>query len=103
MRNGMCLLAAAGLMATGSLTACGNDVIGSRTPKIGVILPDSTTSKRWEQVDRKYLQATFDAAGIAYDIQNADGDKVRFASIADGMIENGVTALMIVNLDSISG
>ncbi len=104
MRNGMCLLAAVGLLATGSMTACGSDdMIGSRTPKVGVILPDSTPSKRWEQVDRKYLQAAFDAAGIASDIQSAGGDRVRFATIADGMIGNGVTALMIVNLDSISG
>jgi D-xylose transport system substrate-binding protein len=102
MRNGIIILAV-GLLATGGLTACDAETEAPRTPKIGVILPDSTTSKRWEQADRKYLKAAFDTAGIASDIQNAEGDKNRFRSIADEMIADGVTVLMIVNLDSISG
>jgi D-xylose transport system substrate-binding protein len=103
MRNGIVILAAVGLLATGGLAACDAEADAPRTPKIGVILPDSTTSKRWEQADRKYLKAAFDSAGIASDIQNAQGDKNRFRSIADQMISDGVTVLMIVNLDSISG
>jgi D-xylose transport system substrate-binding protein len=73
------------------------------TPKIGVILPDGKSSARWETADRAYLTAAFKAAGVSYDIQNAQNDKRQFQTIADQMITNGVTVLMIVNLDSGTG
>jgi D-xylose transport system substrate-binding protein len=106
MRKGICLLAAAGLLATGALTACNKESGGgggTTTPKIGVILPDSASSSRWETNDRKYLEAAFRAAGVQFDIQNAQGDKAAFQTIAEQMITGGVTVLMIVNLDSGTG
>ncbi|WBB66457.1 sugar ABC transporter substrate-binding protein [Micromonospora sp. WMMD812] len=108
MRKGLLTFAAVGLLATGSMAACGDDSGGSeagadKTPKIGVILPDSKSSARWEGADRKFLEEAFKAAGVQYDIQNAQGDKTAFQTIADQMITNGVTALMIVNLDSGTG
>ena len=51
-----------------------------------MILPDSASSARWETADRKYLEAAFKAAGVEYDIQNAQGDKTAFQTIADQMI-----------------
>ena len=68
-----------------------------------MILPDSKSSARWETADRKYLEAAFKAAGVEYDIQNAQGDKTQFQTIADQMITSGVNVLMIVNLDSGTG
>jgi D-xylose transport system substrate-binding protein len=108
MRKGFLAVGAVGLLALGSVTACGNesggDQAGSeKTPKIGVILPDSKSSARWEGADRKFLEEAFKAAGVDYDIQNAQGDKTQFQTIADQMITSGVTALMIVNLDSGTG
>jgi D-xylose transport system substrate-binding protein len=106
MRKSICLLAAVGLMAFGALTACGEDAgsgTTTKTPKIGVILPDSASSARWETADRKYLEAAFKAAGVQFDIQNAQNDKTAFQTIADQMITGGVTVLMIVNLDSGTG
>jgi len=106
MRKSISLLAAAGLLAFGGLTACGTDpgtTTSTKTPKIGVILPDSASSARWETADRKYLEAAFKAAGVQYDIQNAQNDKTAFQTIADQMITGGVTVLMIVNLDSGTG
>jgi D-xylose transport system substrate-binding protein len=103
MRNGIRALAVAGLLAGGVLTACTTDGGSGRTPRIGVILPDSATSNRWEQADRRYLKEAFDAAGVQSDIQNAQGDKSQFQTIADQMITNGATVLMIVNLDSGTG
>ncbi|MFI5846016.1 sugar ABC transporter substrate-binding protein [Catenuloplanes sp. NPDC051500] len=105
MRRVLTTLAAAGL-AAGALTACGGDSSGggeSRAAKIAVILPDSASSNRWETADRRYLEAAFKAAGVAYDIQNAQGDKNAFQTIADQQITNGATVLMIVNLDSGTG
>jgi D-xylose transport system substrate-binding protein len=68
--------------------------------KVGVILPDTASSKRWENNDRPLLQAAFEAAGVESDIQNAQGDKAKFATIADQMLSGGATVLLIVNLDS---
>jgi len=68
--------------------------------KVGVILPDAASSARWETADRKFLGEAFEKAGVEYDIQNANGDKAKFATIADQMINGGVTVLMLTNLDS---
>jgi D-xylose transport system substrate-binding protein len=99
------LVMTAGLLALGGLAACGKqgDTPAAKKPKIGVILPDSKSSARWETADRKYLKAAFEAAGVDYDIQNAQNDKSAFQTIADQMITNGATVLMIVNLDSGTG
>jgi D-xylose transport system substrate-binding protein len=109
-------LVAVGALAFGALAACGSDSDGGDTGsagdnsessapsgKVGVILPDTTTSPRWEANDRPSLEAAFKAAGVDYDIQNANGDVDKFGTICDNMITQGVTVLMIVNLDSDSG
>ncbi|HWG92854.1 MAG TPA: substrate-binding domain-containing protein [Mycobacteriales bacterium] len=96
------------------LAACGDDSGSSGTDTasgsgegdggtVGVILPDATTSPRWESADRPFLQAAFDEAGIEADIQNAGGDVSTFGTLCDGMINKGVAVLMITNLDSESG
>ncbi len=69
-------------------------------PKVGVILPDTASSARWEGADRPLLTQAFKAAGVDSDIQNANGDKAKFGTIADQMLNEGVNALLIVNLDS---
>ncbi|WP_433468117.1 sugar ABC transporter substrate-binding protein [Spirillospora sp. CA-128828] len=87
-----------------SLTACGddgsNDAGGSAKGKVGVILPDTTSSVRYESFDRPYLEQAFKAAGVAYDIQNAEGSTQRFQTIADQMLTSGATVLILDGLDS---
>ncbi|MDT5032566.1 MAG: D-xylose transport system substrate-binding protein [Actinoplanes sp.] len=112
MRKGLFALAAVGLLTTG-LAACGNGKTATGTGsgsgstasagKVGIILPDTKSSQRWGTDDPKFLKAAFDAAGVPVDIQNAQGDKTQFLTIADGMISSGVKVLIIVNLDSGSG
>ena len=51
-----------------------------------MILPDTKSSVRWETADRPFLAEAFKAAGVDYDIQNAEGDKAKMATIADQMI-----------------
>ena len=104
-----------GMLATAAtltliLAACGGDDEGggtaggqTETPKVGVILPDTKSSARWETADKPLLEAAFKAAGVEYDIQNAQGDKTQFQTIADQMITGGANVLMIVNLDSGTG
>ncbi len=103
------------LGAAMALTACGSDdgdtgsdagdsgSGGDAAGKIGVILPDTESSVRWESADRPALTAAFEEAGVEFDIQNAEGDAERMTQIADSMIGDGVTVLAIVNLDSESG
>jgi len=105
-------LAAVGALCTLALTACGgsDSSTASGSPSggaskgtVGVILPDATTSPRWENNDRPSLDAAFKAAGVGSDIQNAGGDTAKFGTICDSMINEGVKVLMIVNLDPESG
>ena len=111
LKRTACLAAIAAMVVTG-LTACGgnNDKNGGGSgttakvkAKVGIILPDTKSSVRWESFDRPLLTAAFKQAGIPADIQNAEGDKQRMQTIADQMITSGVTILAIVNLDSNSG
>jgi D-xylose transport system substrate-binding protein len=94
---GALALAACG---TGSGTASSNVTL---PPRVGVILPDTSSSIRWETADRPLLQAGFDAAGIASDIQNANGDVAKFITLANTMISEGAKVLVIANLDAVSG
>ncbi|MEV4636375.1 substrate-binding domain-containing protein [Actinoplanes sp. NPDC049548] len=102
MRKGSAFLAAMGLLVTGGVAACGGPD-DSAVGRVGVILPDTKTSARWATADLPYLREAFAAAGVQADIQNAQGDKGQFQTIADGMISAGVKVLMIVNLDSGTG
>jgi D-xylose transport system substrate-binding protein len=115
---GLTAITAAGLLG---LAACGSSssseatssaaggggssssAAGGGGAQVGVILPDTQSSQRWESFDKPYLQQAFDAAGIKADIQNALNDKNKFATIADSMIQEGVKVLIITNLDSASG
>jgi D-xylose transport system substrate-binding protein len=99
-------LATAGLLTLGSLAACNDDknaAAGRNGTKVGIILPDTSTSQRWGSDDPKLLKAAFDAAEVPVDIQNAQGDADTFERIADQMIASGAKVLMLVSLDAVSG
>jgi len=113
MRKATLALAMVGLLTAASLTACtdkdsagdtgkgaGKPGAGAGTGKIGVIMPDKKSAKRWSTDDPKYLQAAFDAAGVPVEIKNAEGDKAKFVQIADQMISDGARILIMANLDS---
>jgi D-xylose transport system substrate-binding protein len=73
------------------------------TAKVGVILPDTTSSTRYQLYDAPLLKKAFDAAGIQSDIQNAQGDTTKFQSIAQSMIGEGVKVLIIDSIDQTTG
>ena len=78
-------------------------VVKAANADIAVLLPDSKSSARWENDDRKFLSAAFDAAGVTYSIVNAEGDAAQQATLADAAITNGAKVILLVNLDSGSG
>lgn len=74
--------------------------------KIAVLLPDSASSPRWENDDRRYFEQAFTEAGLTEDqfvILNAEGDASTMQTQAEQAITDGATVLLMVNLDSGSG
>src|SRR5499426_3563460 len=74
--------------------------------KVGVLLPDTTTSTRYVQYDAPYLKQAFEAAGLSSDqftIQNAQGSASTMQTQADAMISGGASVLLVDPLDPGSG
>jgi D-xylose transport system substrate-binding protein len=115
MRRTTLALLAAGVGVSLALTACGANETPSSQPggttggsapapsggtKVGVILPETATSARWEGFDAPMLKAALQAEGLDADIQNAQGDVQKFSTLADGMINSGVKVLIIAAINS---
>lgn len=79
------------------------DTSAQASGKVGVILPDTTSSTRYELYDAPLLTEALTNAGIEADVQNAQGDKNKFTSIAQSMIGQGVDVLIIDSIDAASG
>jgi D-xylose transport system substrate-binding protein len=62
-----------------------------------VILPDASSSPRWENNDRPYLQDGLESAGFEVDIQNAQGDTNKYATIADQQLSKGCGVMVLVD------
>ena len=67
---------------------------------IWVLLPDSASSARWETDDRRFFEEAFDAAGVEYNIVNAEGDASTQQTQAEQAITAGAGVILMVNLDS---
>ncbi|MEA2685038.1 MAG: D-xylose transport system substrate-binding protein, partial [Actinomycetota bacterium] len=73
---------------------------------ISVLLPDTTTSARYESFDRPYLTKAFEAAGLSssdFKIDNAQGSAATMQTQAEAAITQGATVLLVDALDSGSG
>ncbi len=89
--------------SSSSSSSSGSKPAAAKAGSVGVLLPDSKSSVRWETVDRPFLTKAFGDAGVKVDIQNAEGDKSTQQQQAEQMITNGAKVLLLVNLDSGSG
>ena len=73
---------------------------------IGVLLPDTTSSARYESFDRPYLTKAFQAAGLTssdFKVDNAQGSAATMQTQAEADITQGASVLLIDALDSGSG
>jgi D-xylose transport system substrate-binding protein len=73
---------------------------------IGVLLPDTTTSARYESYDRPNLTKAFQAAGLGasdFKIDNAHGSASTMQTQADADVTQGATVLLVDPLDAGSG
>lgn len=77
--------------------------VDGKGAKVGIILPDTTSSPRWITADPTALKADCKAANLDCDIQNANGSAANMKTIAQGMSAKKIKVLMIVNLDPASG
>jgi len=60
----------------------------SAKPKIGVILPETATSARWEGADHPAILAECAKKNLDCDVQNAQGSDAQEKTIADTMIKS---------------
>jgi D-xylose transport system substrate-binding protein len=81
----------------------GSGKIDGKGAKVGIILPDTTSSPRWITADPTALKADCATYNLSCDIQNADGSAAKMKTIAQQMEGNGIKVLMIVDLDAASG
>ncbi|MDJ0962562.1 MAG: substrate-binding domain-containing protein [Acidimicrobiia bacterium] len=74
---------------------------------IWVLLPDSATSDRWENDDRRFFEEAFTAAGLTagddFTIVNAEGDSATQLNQAEQAINDGASVVLFVEIDSGSG
>jgi D-xylose transport system substrate-binding protein len=77
---------------------------GGAGGKVGVILPETATSARWENADRPAIQKECTAKGLTCDIQNAQGSDQQEKTIADTMIKTEhVQVLLLASIDPTTG
>jgi D-xylose transport system substrate-binding protein len=114
MRSTRLALIAAGMGLTLAVSACGANSDNSSNSggsqdsssassggiPVGVILPETASSARWEGFDRPMLEAALKAEGLSPHIENAQGDVQKFSTLADGMINDGVKVLIIASINS---
>ena len=83
-----------------------NDLVKAGSGKVGILLPDTTTSGRYQAYDLPYLTQALKAAGYSssqYTIDNAGGQAATELSQAQALVTAGATVLIMDPLDSTTG
>ncbi len=97
------LVAALGALAVFAATATGMTQRQAATADVCVLLPDTTSSVRYQLFDKPYLAAAFKAAGVSYSILNALGSTQTQRSQGDQCLTNGAKVILVDALDSGTG
>ena len=94
------LLAACG--NSGTTTTTGGTSKAKGCTKIGILLPETATSARWDNNDRPLLEQKIPAAipGATVDFYNAQGDATKQQSQADAALTKGDCILVVAANDS---
>jgi D-xylose transport system substrate-binding protein len=108
-----------GLALTLSLlgvAACGDDDEDGESAEEGggggegpiwVLLPDTASSERWENDDRRFFTEFFEEAGLVdgedFNIVNAEGDAQTQQSQAEQAIADDASVILLTSLDTGSG
>jgi D-xylose transport system substrate-binding protein len=109
-RAALAAVLAAGLAVT-TLAGCNRDTAAPAGEASGgasgaaagkracIILPDAASSSRWENGDRPQLDKAFKAQGVETDIQNAQNDTSKYATIAQQQLTKGCAIMLLVDLN----
>src|SRR6185295_7573173 len=109
-RTALAAVLAAGLAVT-TLAGCNRDTAAPAGEASGggsgaaagkracIILPDAASSSRWENGDRPQLDKAFKAQGVETDIQNAQNDTSKYATIAQQQLTKGCSVMLLVDLN----
>ncbi len=89
--------ASALVLAGCSTPSGGGGESGAKSTRACIILPDAASSPRWENGDRPALEKAIKAAGFETDIQNAQGDTNKYATIADQQLSKGCGVMLLVD------
>jgi D-xylose transport system substrate-binding protein len=81
----------------GTDTTVATQAGGAGGKRACIILPDAESSGRWELGDRPALNDAVKAAGFEADIQNAQGDVAKYATIGDQQLTKGCGVMILVD------
>jgi D-xylose transport system substrate-binding protein len=95
-------VSASALLLTGCSTTSSSTGGKTASARACVILPDTASSPRWENGDRPALTKAFTDAGFTADVQNADGDTNKYATIADQQLTKGCGVMILVDYNGAS-
>lgn len=92
------LIAAVALGVSTVLSVAAISPASAASKRACIILPDADSGTRWEPGDRPALDKALKGAGFETDIQNAQNDTTKFATIADAQLAKGCGVMILVDL-----
>lgn len=96
-KSSLISLTALAAVAVLGLSGCAGDAAPAGSTRACVILPDADSGTRWEPGDRPALQKALEDAGYEADIQNAQSDTAKYATIADQQLSKGCGVMLLVD------
>lgn len=109
--TGMAVLAIAGALVVagcgssdngnggGSASSGSNKATSSKPKKACVIFPDAETSSRWVNGDQPAIEQAFRQAGFTPNVQNAQNDTNKYATIGQQELTEGCTVMVLTDLN----
>jgi len=91
------LIAAAAVASMSAMLLTGTTAAHAASNRACIILPDADSGTRWESGDRPALNSALTAAGFTTDIQNAQKDANKYATIADAQLAKGCGVMLLVD------
>jgi len=94
------------VLALGALVAAGASAHSTRKAadiEVCALLPDTTTSTRYQLFDKPYLEQAFKAANVSATVLNAQGSAQTQRSQADQCMTQGAKVILLDALDSATG
>lgn len=95
-KSSLVLSAAAAALVMAGCSGRGDDN-DTKSTLACVILPDAASSPRWESLDRPALANGLQQAGFSSDIQNAQGDTNKYATIGDQQLSKGCGVMLLID------